>query len=102
MDKIIISFLNTKYPRKLKMSPHRTSQGMDAIVIDIFSEDGEVIGKYVFYLELDKGFMSPNHNLDNLIITYFGVGSSEMNRIFTKWVNTKLPNIKHFGCGKHK
>lgn len=105
MDKIIVSFLNTKYPHKLTMLNHRTKQGMEAIVVDICSEDSDsefIIGKYIFYLELDKGFTSPTNNLNNLISTYFGIGSSEINRIFTKWVNTKLPNIKHFGRGKHK
>lgn len=67
---------------------------MDAIVWDISTADkDDIFGKCVYYIELKKSFIQVNYGLEKLIMDYFNLGITDVNKIFGTWVTSRLPNI---------
>lgn len=98
MDKLVIDFLNTKFPDTLNLSLVLVKEGMPALSCEIRYTDGSLIGRFIYYFETKKAFITSTHEIEDTLRKFFPISMSEVSRIFSEWVREKQPSIPDFSC----
>ena len=98
MDKLVIDFLNTKFPDSVSLGLNLIKTGMPALICEIHYVDGSMIGRYIYYFETKHSYLTSSKEIEECIRMYFPISSLETNRIFGDWVQDKNPSIPDFSC----